>query len=206
MKHFSEADWADFARNLVTPTMRKSMEEHLESGCKECGGMLRTWQSVVALARDERNFFPPEDSVRVSKSQFAAVSGLASGRVRLLFDSLLQPAAAGVRGSVSARQFLFETDDLYIDLRLAPQAERLSLVGQIMDRAQTRQAVQGLAVHVHQGESRLTGTNTNQYGEFQLEFDAGADLFVSIGRGQEQPIVLPLYGITTKPLDTRGNA
>jgi hypothetical protein len=194
VEHFSEAQWADFARDLVAPTMRATMQQHLDSGCKDCGMILSSLQHVYDFAKQEPGSTPPLDTVRIVKSQFVAASGLVSGRVRLLFDSLLQPAMAGVRGSISARQFLFETDELYIDLRLAPQAERLSLVGQIMDRAQSKQAVEGLTVQVHKGDAQLIGTSTNQFGEFQLEFDAAGDLYISIGQIEKQPIVLPLYG------------
>jgi hypothetical protein len=58
--------------------------------------------------------------VRIAKTQFAALAVLGNQRVRLVFDSFLQPSEAAVRGSVSARQFLFETDELYVDLRLTP--------------------------------------------------------------------------------------
>ena len=113
---------------------------------------------------------------------------------------------AGTRGSIAARQFLFETDELYIDLRLDSQAERLSLVGQIMDRARTKQAVQDLPIHLHKGTLQLVGTKTNQFGEFQLEFDASSDLYISVGVNEEQPIFLPLYGIHSKPLNPSGRA
>jgi len=114
--------------------------------------------------------------------------------VRLVFDSFLQPSEAGIRGSASARQFLFETDELYVDLRLDPQAERVSLVGQIMDRTRATQAVQGLPIHLQQGLLQLKATNTNQFGEFQFEFDAGTDFYISIVRNEKPTIVLPLYG------------
>jgi hypothetical protein len=182
------------------------MQAHLDSGCKECGETLRTWQGVVALAKEEGQFVPPEDVVRVTKSQFVPAAGLMSGHIRLLFDSLLQPAVAGVRGLVSGRQFLFETDDLYIDLRLSPQAERLSLVGQIMDRGQTKQAVKGLPISLHRGDLRLTDTNTNEFGEFQFEVDAQADMCIWIARSEKQLIVLPLYGVHVRPLNKGGSA
>ena len=206
MTHFNEAQWADFARGLISGSMQTKMQEHLDSGCKSCGDTLRIWQNTLALSKEETNHTPPEDIVRVAKSQFIATTSLASGRIRLLFDSFLEPAATGVRGAISARQFLFETDELYIDLRVNPQAERLFLIGQIMDRAQTKQAVQDLPIFLHKGTAQVTGTKTNQFGEFQLEFDASADLCISIGLDKEQPIFLPLYGIYSKPLNTRGSA
>jgi hypothetical protein len=167
------------------------MQVHLETGCQSCAATLRTWESVVALAKEERDLSPPEDAVRIVKSHFAAESALAQGRVRLVFDSLLQPAT-GVRGALSARQYLFETNELYIDLRLDAQAERMRLVGQIMERAKAGN-VQGLPIHLHQGTTQLSKTRTNQFGEFQMEFDAGSGLRLSILLDESQAIVLPLY-------------
>jgi len=206
LKHFTEAELTDFARNLVPADMRNNMQEHIETGCKKCSQELQLWQNVVSLAKEESGFAPPDDLVRVAKSQFVMSANLSTSRIRLVFDSFLQPEMAGARGSVSARQFLFETDELYIDLRLDSQAERLSLVGQIMDRAQGKQAVHDLPISLLKGTMQLADTKTNQFGEFQLEFDPSADLYISISTGKEQPIFLPLYGIHGRPLNPSGTA
>src|SRR5271155_3320337 len=99
------------------------MQEHIDDGCKKCAASLQMWRGVLEVARDEITFTPPADVVRVVKSQFAALIPQASHGVRLVFDSQLQPVTAGVRGSASARQFLYETDDYYIDLRVEPRRE-----------------------------------------------------------------------------------
>jgi len=195
VKHFDDAAWADFVRDLVSRQDRAAMQSHVESGCKKCAAAVQLWRTVFQLANEERALSPPDDVVRIAKTQFAALAVLGNQRVRLVFDSFLQPSEAAVRGSVSARQFLFETDELYVDLRLDPQAERVSLVGQVMDRAHATQAVQGLPIHLQQGPLQLKATNTNQFGEFQFEFEAGDDFYISIVRNEKPTIVLPLYGL-----------
>ena len=152
------------------------------------------------MAQEEGGYSPPQDVVRIAKAQFAAVAGVQQGRpVRLVFDSNLQPVTAGVRGSISARQLLYETDELYIDLRLEPQREanrdRVCLVGQILDRTSETRAAQGLKVQLLQGQQAVTDTATNQHGEFQLEFDAGRDMSLSIGHEKDHMVVLPIYGV-----------
>ena len=132
-----------------------------------------------------------------------------SGRgLRMLFDSNLQPMTAGIRGSVSARQFLYETDDYYIDLRLEPRREtdRACLVGQILTRRETQRPAEGFVVRLQKGKRSIAETSANQFGEFQLEFDGASDLCVSIGskEGDESnEILLPLYGVHVKSLETR---
>jgi hypothetical protein len=205
VKHFSEAQWADFARNLVSSREKMSMQEHIQNGCQECGETLQVWQSVLSIAAGESVLTPPADIVRVVKSQFAVMVPEASRGFHLLFDSNLQPITAGIRGSVSARQFLYETDEYYIDLRLEPrrEADRACLVGQILTRKGMGRAAEGVAVRLQKGKLPIAETIANRFGEFQLEFDGASDLSISIGGKQSNEIVLPLYGVHVKSLETR---
>ena len=199
MKHFSDELWADFVRNLAPASAALAMQKHIGDGCSKCEAVLKSWQSVFRIAQEEGRYSPPQDAVRIAKAQFATVAGVQKGRqARLVFDSNLQPVTAGVRGSISARQLLYETDELYIDLRLEPQREanreRVCLVGQILDRTSETRAAQGLKVQLMQGQQAVTDTATNQHGEFQLEFDAGKDMCLSIGHEKDRMVVLPIYG------------
>jgi hypothetical protein len=206
MKHFGEAQWADFVRNLMSAKERMAMQQHIDDGCQKCSDTLRIWQSVSSVTDGEKAFAPPEDAVRVVKSQFAAIQPDSSSGVRLVFDSLLQPLTAGTRGSVAARQFLYETDEFYIDLRLEPRAQtnNACLTGQVLNRATADRNAPGLAVHLQEGTQLIAHTSTNEFGEFQLEFKAGNNLCVLISRGEAPEIVLPLYGIQVKSMKQQG--
>jgi hypothetical protein len=203
--HFSEAFWVDFVRDVVSPTIKKAMQQHINAACNECVPTLQMWQSVVAVAENEVAFAPPEGVVRVVRSQFATVSRQVSRWIRLLFDSDLQPVTAGVRGSVSARQFLYETEDYYIDLRLEPrkEADRACVVGQVLNRAGKDWLVDGITVRLQEGTLSIAETATNKFGEFQLEFDVIKDLSLSIGAEEENVIILPLSGVPVKSLESR---
>lgn len=176
------------------------MQQHIDDGCQKCAGCLKTWQAVYSVAKAETGFTPPPDVVRVVKSQFPMRPPKA-GVLRLLFDSSLQPVAAGIRGSVAARQFLYETDEYYIDLRIEPhrEADHAALVGQVLNRTGKERAAQGLAVLLQAGSKKIAQTSTNQFGEFQFEFDAVNSLSISVSRDKSDEIVLPLYGIQAKP-------
>ena len=201
MKHFGEAQWADFVRNLISEKERTAMQQHIDDGCQKCSDTLRIWQSVSSIAGAENSLVPPEDTVRVVKSQFAAVQPVASSGVRLVFDSMLQPMTAGIRGAVAARQFLYETDEYYIDLRLEPRtaAEPACLVGQVLNRTGADRGAQGVAICLQEGKQPLAQTSTNEFGEFQLEFEAGKRLNVSISCSQTPEIIFPLYGVQISP-------
>jgi hypothetical protein len=209
MKHFSDASWTDFARNLVAPDTKMTMQQHIHEGCRKCANALNTWQIVHAITHAESALTPPSDVVRVVKSQFAAVAPGKSLGFRLLFDSSLAPVPAGMRGSVAARQFLYETDEYYIDLRVEAlrvephrEAHQGALVGQILNR-RGKQAAQGMAVLLHDGKRPIAETSTNQFGEFQFEFEATNSLSISVRRDKSDAIVLPLYGIQGTPTDRK---
>lgn len=179
----------------MSPGTKMAMQEHIDGGCRKCSATLQIWQGVLAIASAEGAFSPPDSVVRVVKSQFAAAAPGANQGFRLLFDSRLQPITAGIRGSVTTGQFLYETDEYYIDLRLEARREtdRACLVGQVLNRAGSNKAAAEIGICLRSGKLAVAETTTNQFGEFQLEFDAGQDLFVSIGRGPHKEIVLPIY-------------
>jgi hypothetical protein len=203
LKHFSNEACADLVRDLAEPATKAAMQRHISTGCGQCETSLQVWQAVLSMARSENAFSPPADVVRVSKSQFAVTASGAKDRLRLLFDSNLQPVTAGVRGSVSARQFLYETDDYYIDLRLEPRRDSDSacVVGQVLNRTGSKRAAQEVPVRLQAGTSLLAETVTNQFGEFQLEFEASANLCLMIGHREADEIILPLYGVQKSPIE-----
>jgi len=187
------------------------MQQHLDSGCKKCAATLQVWQNVLAIAEDERSFTPPDDVIRIVKSQLAPRALKPSTGVRLLFDSNLQPVTAGIRssvgirGSIEASQFLFETDDYFIDLRLEPRREgdRVSLVGQVLKRTGKKRTTQEVAVRLQDGQLLIAQTSTNQHGEFQFEFDFLNQLILVISQDPESEIVLPLYGVGGKSTERK---
>ncbi len=181
------------------------MQQHIQGGCQKCEETLQVWQSVIAIAEQEAAFMPPSDILRVVKSRFAAAALKVSRGFRMLFDSALQPVTAGIRGSVSARQFLYETDDYYIDLRLEPRrdGDRACLIGQVLTRQGMDRTAAGIAIRIQNGKVSIAETVANRFGEFQLEFDGAAGLHISIGGNEDNEIVLPLHGVRGKSLESK---
>jgi hypothetical protein len=206
MTHFSEEAWSDFARNVVPEGTRVEMQQHIDGGCQKCAVTARTWQKVFAITQAEVTFMPPENTVRIVKSQFAPPP-LPSPGFRLTFDSSLQPVTVGIRGSVAATQFLFESDDYFIDLRVEPRREEEQgcLVGQVLKRTGKERKVHALQVRLKDGDAVLAQAATNELGEFQLEF-SGAEqlcLVISHDNSAAEDITLPLYGVGGKSLRQR---
>jgi hypothetical protein len=210
MTHFSEEAWSDFARNVVPEAAKVEMQQHIEGGCQKCAATVRTWQKLFAVTQAEVAFMPPEDTVRIVKSQFAPPP-LPSPGFRLSFDSSLQPVTAGIRGSVAATQFLFESDDYFIDLRVEPRRaeDQGCLVGQVLKRTGKERKVHALQVRLKDGDTILAQAATNELGEFQLEFATAERLCLVISHDNShdnspaEDITLPLYGVGGRSLRQR---
>ena len=102
MEHFTTGKWIDFVNQAVGASEKHLMEQHLKQGCKRCMKTVSLWQKVRQSAAAEANYQPPADAVRLAKAAFAgvALAGQKKGagsRIKLLFDSFLQPAFEGAR-------------------------------------------------------------------------------------------------------------
>jgi hypothetical protein len=68
-------------------------------------------------------------------------------------------------------------------------------VGQILDRTSETRAAQGLKVLLLQGQQAVTDTATNQHGEFQFEYEAQDQLWLSIEMDAGKTITIPLMSL-----------
>ena len=116
---------------------------------------------------------------------------------RLIFDSLLQPAPAGIRISqLAGRRFVYQADSLMIELSLEPpqtDSRRISLVGQVFDSAKPERQLDMLSVALQGPKGPMAVALTNKFGEFHFEFDLEQNVKLEIERAANQwiSIVLP---------------
>src|SRR5258707_15746314 len=143
MEHFTTEKWIDFVNQAVAANEKTLMENHLEQGCERCMATASLWQKVRQSATAERNYQPPEDSVRIAKAAFAG-AGLkgqrkgAGSRIKVLFDSFLQPVFEGARSAgTTTRQMLYRADPFQIDVHLEAKqgTNRILGTGQLLDLA-----------------------------------------------------------------------
>jgi hypothetical protein len=184
VSHFSDEEWADFVRELVKPEQKAEMRQHA-GNCASCANMMQTWESLFAQGQQEADFTPPESAVRIAKSYMViseARENVRPNAMQVLFDSLLQPATAGTRGTASARQILFQCEGFYVDLRIENNLKpgRVVLVGQILE-AGTREAARQLKISLLSGNQSVLETSTNDFGEFQMEYLRGESQSLLIG-------------------------
>lgn len=128
---------------------------------------------------------------------------------RLVYDSLLQPLAGGIRSSLLAdRRFIYQSDRLMVDLSLESHADsqRIRLLGQVADSAHPDHQLDGVPV-VLQGQSGLIGvTATNEFGEFHFEFHSEAGITLDVGVKGNQPLSIELADLNCEIQETTGDS
>jgi hypothetical protein len=200
MEHFSVEKWIDFVNQAVTTTERQQMDEHLNLGCKSCQKTVSLWQRVRASAAVEGNYQPPESAVRVAKAAFAGVAlgqhkKGADSKVKLLFDSFLQPMLAGVRSAgAGTRQMLYRADPYQIDVQLEmkPNGNRIVVTGQLLNLSNPKMIAVGTRILVSNMHGDVVHTAANQFGEFSSEVKNSGDLQLTFATPSGEPIVISL--------------
>lgn len=188
-EHLLEEDCVDLARGRTAGPGKAALAAHLESGCRRCEKAVRLWEAVRHVADQEASYRPPDAALRQARAAFAlrkpqGLVARVAGRAALVFDSLRQPLALGVRtASAGPRQLLYKAGRYTIRLRLEPSedAERTFIVGQILDELDPPGPLQDIAVLALKGSRTLDRTLTNHMGEFLLEPASAGDLQLCVG-------------------------
>jgi len=114
----------------------------------------------------------------------------------LVFDSVLAPLPAGIRGSrPPGRRLLFRFGSLMADLSIEPQPDsHLSISGQIADSANPHLHLEERSVSLCGHKGALASTKTNAFGEFHLDSPSALDAAVEIDirQGERFVAALPL--------------
>lgn len=154
----------------------------------------------MQLANRERSYEPPIWAVQAVKASFGARQGIAPEKgilelAKLLFDSALQPALAGVRGTASiSRQLLYKAGSVRIDMRMQPKpgSDSMVLMGQLMDSASPDHGMSGITVSLLCKGNTVSRGCTNDVGEFDFGMTAQSQLQLVFGIGDRRTIVVPV--------------
>jgi hypothetical protein len=200
MEHFTTEKWIDFVNQAVTANENKLMEKHLKQGCKRCLETVSLWQRVRQSAVTEEKYQPPEEVVRLAKAAFAG-AGLTAprkgkeSRIKVLFDSFLQPVFAGARSAgTGTRQMLYRADPFQIDVQIETKSSgnRLVVTGQLMDLSNPTIAGRDVRIALSNMRGNVTHAVTNQFGEFSTEVENTGDLQITFDSPGDKPIVISL--------------
>lgn len=199
MKHFKTEEWIDFVNQMLSGDQKRDMQTHLES-CKRCTKEVSKWQRVRQSAAEEKRYQPPADVLRVVKAAFAG-SGLwkegkkTGGKIKVLFDSFLQPAFEGARSVASGtRQMLYQAEPYQIDVQIEakPASNRIVVTGQLMHMRHPDEIPSDVPVTLSNLRGQIIHMATNRFGEFREEIENSGDLQLTFPGAKGKSIVISL--------------
>jgi hypothetical protein len=203
MKHFASEEWVDFVNKQLSPQQTESMQRHLEAGCQPCSKLLNTWNLVKETAQRESDLQVPESAIQHVLNAFVvAAEPKKSSSIleipRLVFDSLWQPALAGVRsGAAAPRHLLYRAGEVSIELVLEPEppSERVHIAGQVSSSGPRQPGFSEVPIVLHTNKEKVVEATTNRLGEFHLGFVPQEGLRISLGSVAGRELTIPLDGI-----------
>ena len=196
MTHFGPEQWADFARRNLPEPDEAAMQQHLESGCESCVQTLLIWLGVLEVATGLNVYSPPDGGVRCVKALYRAFPAHASSRfdVPRLLIPWLEPAEGLRSEEFVRRHFVFQRDNLLLDVQIDPRPESgdISMAGQILDPVAPSGRFGERRVVLLSEDAELAQALTNRFGEFHLEFGPAGDLMLVIQLETQSLLVTPL--------------
>ncbi len=157
-------------------------------------------QTLASLNADD-SVAPPTDTLERAKALFAErrvpreapslswIEQLQRTVAALIFDSRPQLALAGFRGGSDEYQLGYETDDVAIDIEVAPATDddRRTLMGQVSASAESR--AECVVLSSPGSFEPITMATPDSSGIFELNSESGVfDLLVAVG---DRLIVVP---------------
>jgi hypothetical protein len=152
------------------------------------------------FANREKACEPPSWAVQAVNASFRLRNATPDWKgtleiAKLFFDSALQPAMAGVRGTASvARQLLYKSGSVCIDMRLQPTpgSDSMVLMGQLMDSTKPDQGMSGIPVRLLCKGDTVSRGKTNDVGEFDFGLTTQSQLQIAFGIEELRTIVVPV--------------
>ncbi len=174
--HFSLAEFAAHRKGQLPARAERALQKHLQSGCPTCTADWDFVERLEEVAGRDHRATPPASVLALAGTVFRKDPSPAPGlpflvrvTARMTFDSLQQPAPAGVRrGGRLDRRLVYTYRDLLLDVHLEPEQEagRQSIVGQLQSASGREEDLAELPVMLLEGSRVLRRARTNQDGEF----------------------------------------
>jgi hypothetical protein len=167
-KHIALPDLYDFVCGTVS--MDAAAHAHIEE-CEHCQSDVSWLRWMVGFGVREKEYEPPtraaasaEKSFRLRKPGIVQVAREVVAS--LVYDTASAPLQAGVRGhDMPARQALYRTDHVQLDLKIELGDEKGLIIGQLVaDKSDT--VITGLEIELTQKGEVVGTSRTNALGEF----------------------------------------
>ena len=179
---------AEIALDWIDGRLAKGQEnfwrDHLEL-CKECTRDVEGWRELKTNLRRPYLRSASSETIRQVTQIFRPAPPKTESRLRqvmasLIFDSFLDPALAGARGtSVSARQLVMRAEEFDIHIKIWGDPDHRQMLGQLLPRSGAR-FVEAARFHLLQNGERLETASVDETGEFHFLDVPEGDLSLQI--------------------------
>ena len=182
--HLSSNIALDLGEGRLTVEENAFWRSHLEL-CKECTAEMGRWREFQIDVKRSHLMSAPEESVK-SAMLISSAGPQESGPstryavAALIFDSFLEPALAGARGtSATARQLVMRAEQFDIHLKIWGEREHRQMLGQVLPRGGA-DFVPSARFHLLQNGERLETAAVDETGEFHFTELPEGDLSLQI--------------------------
>jgi hypothetical protein len=165
VSHPEPARLLDLARGVLTEAEAGPVWQHVD----HCGGCRLSLDRLSLVLRAIAAKGPSSDALERACTVASPVTPPSMVRARLVFDNLLRPMPAGIRGGGGDRHLLFEAGHWMVDLRLSPGEGTLGLTGQLANSFTPSRPSPGVPILARSGEAIIGRTLTTAWGEFSLD-------------------------------------
>jgi hypothetical protein len=170
MTHLKYETLLDYLEDRLLAEERSAVDAHLAVGCPQCERRFRLLREVFESVAGDRTVAPPADVLKKA----VGITGREPSRPKpwmrvvaaLSFDSRLQLSPAALRGAGRARQMLFTTEQVDIDLQFKPAGVDHDLLGQVLGAGHSEEAVPAFVSLQRSGGQPLRATETDSLGQF----------------------------------------
>jgi hypothetical protein len=170
--HLSSEIVLDFLQGRLEAEQNGFWQKHLEL-CKECTKEVGHWRQLeIDLERSHLKSAADQELQNALHIYPQKPEGGGS-RVRsvlasLVFDSFIQPAMAGARGSPgAARQIVMRVEEFDIHVKIWGEDEHRQMLGQLLPR-KGQDFVQSVSIHLLRNGEKIEKTTVDEMGEFHF--------------------------------------
>jgi hypothetical protein len=172
MAHLKYEILLNYLGDQLSAEERGKVDAHLAKPCWQCGRHLALLRTVLHSIAEDRTVAPPpailKRAVDIGRSQRELPGRNPWVRVvaALRFDSRLQLSSAATRGATRARQMLFTTEQVDIDLQIKPGRADNDLLGQMLSTQPPGEVVPAFVSLQSNAGVSLRATETDSLGQF----------------------------------------
>jgi len=170
MAHLKYETLLNYIENSLSAEERREVDAHLAEGCQQCERRLHLLRAILESVAGDRTVAPPLDvlkqAVRIAQQEPHRPNPWMRVVAALSFDSQLQLSPAAMRGTGRARQMLFTTEQVDIDLQVKSVGTDHDLLGQVLGGEHSAQAISAFVSLQSVGGESLRAPKTDSLGQF----------------------------------------